>query len=104
MIGGYHKIGITEEVVNLVDNNVDAINKRLGTHYTSFTLSKVSSQTGAGTNYFVHVTSNDGHKASVTFFAPQASSKEPGHLIDAHVDHVDPHLHDHDLSHEHSHH
>lgn len=70
MPGGYSTSESNADVEALVKNNTAAINAKLGKHYESFKIDKVHTQVVAGTNYFLHLTSNDGHKVSVTIFVP----------------------------------
>lgn len=78
-----------------MNHNLAGINAKLGAHYTSFTVDKVHSQVVAGTNYFFHLTANDGAKVSATIFVPLPHTNEPAQVTDAHQDHVEPHHHSH---------
>lgn len=88
LCGGHQGGEVTQEVKDLVNNNLAAINSKLGTHHTSFTVDSVESQVVAGTNYTVKLTSNDDHKYTVRIFvplphtgnAPEISAFAQGHV------------------------
>lgn len=88
MIGGFHhKEEITEDEKNFVSHNLAAINTAVGAHCTTYNIVKVHTQVVAGTNYFFHLTGDDGKHYSVrihvplphTNEAPQVTLAEHGH-------------------------
>lgn len=93
--GGYHSVEVTQEAKDLVAHNVAGINAKLGAHHTSFTVDNVSSQVVAGTNYFFHLTADNGAKVSATIYVPLPHTNSPAEVTDAHDDHVEPHHHSH---------
>ncbi len=90
MIGGFGDASttITEEHKDLVKNNLAKINAKLGTHATSFTINSVTTQVVAGTNYFFHLTSNDGKKYSALIYVPLPHTNAPAEVSKAEVGHT----------------
>lgn len=95
MLGGFHDAEVTAEHTNLATSQLANINAKLGKHFTSVTVDSVKTQVVAGTNYFFHLTTNDGHKISATVFVPLPHTNEAASVTDAHEDHVDAHHHNH---------
>lgn len=93
MLGGFQNADVTEQHRTLATSQLANINAKLGKHYTSVTVDSVKSQIVAGTNYFFHLTTNDGHKISVTVHVPLEHTNEAPTVTDAHEDHVDAHHH-----------
>lgn len=78
MIGGFgQSVAVTQEHKDLVSHNVAAINAKTGSHATSYTVNSVHSQVVAGTNYFFHLTDNEGHKYSVFVHVPLPHTNAP---------------------------
>jgi hypothetical protein len=63
---------------DLVKKNMDIINAKLHTRYTSFTIDDVNTHAVAGTNHFMHLTLDGKKKVSATFFVPLSSSIKAG--------------------------
>lgn len=90
MIGGFQETEVTQEIRDLVANNVAGINSKLGSNATSFTIVKAFSQIVAGTNYFLHLTSNDGQNYSVCVYVPLPHTNAPAEVTLAEAGHTDP--------------
>lgn len=70
MMGGMQEHAVDAGIKDLVSHNVAAINSKTHVNATSWTVNKAWTQVVAGTNYFLHLTSNDGKKASVVIYKP----------------------------------
>lgn len=95
ILGGYVVYDNHVEVLALVNGHVAAINAHIGKNYSGFVINSVHRQLVNGHNYFVHLTTNDGHKLSVTIHVPHQGSGEPVRVIDVHEGHHQPHHHHH---------
>ena len=81
MLAGGLAVGVVDQHhKDLVKHHTNDINAKLGTHATSFTVDSVHTQVVAGTNYFFHITSNDGHKYSVFIHVPLPHTGAPSSL------------------------
>ena len=90
LAGGLSAGEVSQDVKDLVNHNTANINAKLGTHATSFTVNSVHSQVVAGTNYFLHLTSNDGHKYSVVIYVPLPHTGAPASVTFAENGHTQP--------------
>jgi len=75
--GGNSQCEITQEIVDLVNNNVSALNARTGANASSYTVVKAKSQVVAGRNYHLHLNSNTGAPFTATIFVPLPGSNDP---------------------------
>lgn len=75
--GGSSECQITQEIVQLVNNNLAALNAKTGANATSFTVVKAKSQVVAGTNYHLHLNSNTGSPYTVTISVPLPHTNSP---------------------------
>ncbi len=81
MVGGFtHQEEITQEQKDLVASHLAQINAKHNSHATSFHVDAVFTQVVAGTNYFFHLTANDGSKLSVSVFVPLPHTNAPSEL------------------------
>lgn len=93
LAGGHSSHDVTAEHTALVNSHLADLNAKLGTHATSFTVNSVHTQVVAGTNYFFHLTSNDGHKYSASFYEPLPHTGNPITLSWAEADHTQARCH-----------
>lgn len=70
MMGGWSEHAVDNTVKDLAKNNLAALNAKTGEHAKSYTVNKAWTQVVAGTNYFLHLTDDHGHKHSAIVFVP----------------------------------
>ncbi len=87
----FHDREINQKVRDLANHHLGAINHKKGTHYTSLTVNRAYSQVLAGTNWFLHVTTNDGTKLSVTIHKYFHMAHKSPKVVDVHEGHKAPH-------------
>lgn len=80
MPGGFHETDVDQTVKDLVSHNIAGINGKVGANATSFTVNRAFSQVVAGTNYFLHLTSNDGKQYSVCIYVPLPHTNAPAQV------------------------
>lgn len=85
--GGHHETAVTQDIKDLVNNNKAAINSKLGSHATSYTVNKVWSQVVAGTMYFLHLTDDKGEKVSASIYVPLPHTNAPAEVKKAEKGH-----------------
>lgn len=78
--GGFTEVPVNEEITNLVNNNLAALNSSTGANATSFTVVKAFSQVVAGTNYFLHLNSNNGQPFSAVIYVPLPHTNAPAQV------------------------
>ena len=90
MPGGLAGRAVTQEDIDLVNQNLAGINTKLGTSHTAFKVDSAHTQVVAGTNYFYHLTSEDHKKYSVVIFVPLPFTGNPPQVTLAEPDHTQP--------------
>ena len=87
MIGGFSEQDVHQDHRDLVNHNAQQISSKLGVNAAHFTVNNVWTQVVAGTNYFFHLTADNGDKFSAVIFVPlphtnapaEVALAEPGH-------------------------
>ena len=87
--GGFSPVEVTQEITNLVNSNLAALNSATGANATSFTVVKAFSQVVAGTNYFLHLNTNDGKPFSAVIFVPLPHTNAPDQVTLGEAGHTD---------------
>ncbi len=80
MIGGFSESEVTQEHRDLVHHNTEQISSKLGVNAAQFTINSVWTQVVAGTNYFFHLTADNGDKFSVVIFVPLPHTNAPAEV------------------------
>lgn len=88
MPGGWSQHAVDATVQDLVSGHKAAINAQTHVNAANWKIDKAWSQVVAGTNYFVHLTSNDGKHASASFYVPLPHTNAPAELKFAEAGHT----------------
>ena len=88
MIGGFSESEVSQEHIDLVQSNTQNISSTLGVNAASFTVNSAWVQVVAGTNYFFHLTADNGDKFSVVIFVPLPHTNAPAEVSLAEVGHT----------------
>lgn len=85
--GGLSDSAVTQEIVDVVNENTALLNQKIGSNATSFTVVKAKTQCVAGTNYFLHLNSNTGNPYTVTIYVPLPMANTPVQVTHAEAGH-----------------